>query len=109
MWNRLRAVQEFFSRFEKAIQTPNRNSGMDITEAELAVLNNAVAGKGKLIFVMVCGSAAFNLNLPSSDRDLFGVYVADEKGPYTKPSPSMNSNDPDYCIYGTLAVTLNLH
>lgn len=77
---------------------------MDITDEELSVLNTAVSDKGKIIFVMVCGSAAFNLNLPTSDRDLFAVYLANETGPFNKPALSMNSNNPDYCIYGTLVI-----
>jgi hypothetical protein len=74
----------------------------EVTEEEISILKDATQDKGQLLFVMVCGSAAFNLALPTSDRDLFAVYLADERGPFSKPSASLNSNDPDYCIYGTL-------
>src|SRR4051812_20188746 len=75
----------------------------DITEEELLILTKAVGEKGKLIFAMVAGSACFNLATPTSDRDLFGVYISNERGPFYPPTESIDSHNPDFAIYGTLA------
>lgn len=75
----------------------------DITEEELNILRGAVGDRGRLIFAMVAGSAAYNCATPTSDRDLFGVYLANERGPFHAPIESLDSHSPDYSIYGTLS------
>jgi predicted nucleotidyltransferase len=72
-----------------------------ILQEELDILHKAVGDRGRLIFAMVAGSAAFNLATPTSDRDLFGVYLSNESGPFQAPTESIDSHEPDYAIYGT--------
>jgi len=79
----------------------------DISEEELAVLRKAVGTHGRLIFAMVAGSASFNLATPTSDRDLFGVYLANERGPLQQQPSSFDSHNPDYAIYGPFLLSLS--
>ena len=69
-----------------------------ILQEELDILHKAVGDRGRLIFAMVAGSAAFNLATPTSDRDLFGVYLSNESGPFQAPTESIDSHEPDYAI-----------
>jgi hypothetical protein len=63
------------------------------------LLANAVKGKGKMIYAILCGSWAYNLNTPTSDQDLLAVYVADETGPLFPPKGTLQRTNPDYSIY----------
>jgi len=47
-----------------------------LDSSELERLKNLVSGKGELIFAQRSGSWSFNLSLPTSDVDYFGVFVA---------------------------------
>uniref|UniRef100_A0A6B2L2M2 Nucleotidyltransferase n=1 Tax=Arcella intermedia TaxID=1963864 RepID=A0A6B2L2M2_9EUKA len=63
------------------------------------LLHKVVGTRGKLIFAMVCGSSCYNLSTAGSDRDLFGVYLANYEGPFVGVKEDFTGHDPDYCIY----------
>jgi len=56
---------------------------------------------GKLIFGMMAGSWGFNLNVPTSDIDWFGVYIDDIRTYLSlNPSPdTIDCKDPDLVIH----------
>lgn len=75
------------------------NSKLPLMKEDLELLQGVVSSRGKLIFAMVAGSAGYNLGIATSDKDLFGVYLADEKGPFCPAPTSFDHTDPDYAIY----------
>ena len=68
------------------------------------ILNKYFHGKARILFASVAGSRSFNLNMPDSDSDLFGVYVLDSDEvassiPLRSKFTVISSHDPDYTLY----------
>jgi predicted nucleotidyltransferase len=74
----------------------------ELDEAEVQMLKNVVGGHGELIFAQRSGSSSFNLSLPTSDKDYFGVFVAhdplDIKAETFDHSVQGNTGD-DWVVY----------
>lgn len=81
-------------------------SDVKVDKNDVQVILNRHFGEGKasVLFASIAGSRSFNLNLPESDADLFGVYVlhSDEvisSIPIGSKFHIITSHDPDYTLY----------
>eukprot|EP01122_Echinamoeba_exundans_P005004 TRINITY_DN1518_c0_g1_i1.p1 TRINITY_DN1518_c0_g1~~TRINITY_DN1518_c0_g1_i1.p1 ORF type:complete len:540 (-),score=47.78 TRINITY_DN1518_c0_g1_i1:494-2029(-) len=77
---------------------------LPLEASELQMLRDVVGESGELIFAMRCGSWAYNMQTPTSDKDYFGVFIAKYKGPLfgLKSSFDRSGGGPeqaDYAIY----------
>jgi len=72
-----------------------------VVENTLQRQSSEKLGRFRVLQAMIAGSSAFNLALPSSDIDYFGVYASDIDVVLSMNPPvaTVDSHDPDTALY----------